>query len=143
MSAPELVTICDTCTKPIADGKGTIWVDYNKIHQNEEAVRAWRQEQKDKTPPGELAVTTGSDLMRFPSAVRWNVHHAACDPDPDAGCYSIEVHRMRTWGDLVHWTAHLMEKTWLSNTDWRNLLAGATTTSGGRISPVVAPKINA
>lgn len=143
MTAHELVAICDACTKPIADGEGVIWIDYGQIDQHEKAVRAWRQEQKEKTPPGLLVTSTFSDIMKYPPAVRWNVHHAACDPDPDAGAYSIGVHQMRTWGDLVHWTAHLMEKSWLSNTDWRKLLDGATSTTGGRITPVVAPKINA
>ncbi|WP_369380417.1 hypothetical protein [Streptomyces sp. cg36] len=139
----ELNVICDRCKSPIPDGEGNIWVDNGEINKQQDAVQEWNEEQRAKTPPG-LRVTHGfKDLLDYPSPVEWQAHHSACDPDPDADAYSIEVERLRTWADLTHWTAHLMGKGWLRATDWTKVLDNAAHNAGRRVSPVTKPTVNA
>lgn len=142
MSARELNVMCDGCKHPIADGGGSIWIDYGKINKYEQDASDWYERERANTEPGLRVTHSVISLLERPDAVRWNVHHAVCDPDLDAGAYSIEVYRMRTWADLAQWTAHLMTKGWLSHTDWNKLLVGAAQGLGTRISPVTPPELN-
>ncbi|WP_158717223.1 hypothetical protein [Streptomyces sp. NRRL F-4474] len=143
MTTHELVAVCDACEAPIADGQGCIWIDYGKIMKQQEAVRTWEAETKAAAPPGTRTVVSYGDILSYPDAVRWCAHHAACDPDIDANAYSIEVHRLRTWADLTHWTAHLMGKPWLPATDWKKVLESAAHGVGTRITPVKRPIVHA
>lgn len=96
----ELTLICDACRKPVDgnDAPGYLWVDEGAV------LRA------DKLPGSEL--------------VRWQAHHQACDPELDAWAYHIEQGDLRTYKQLIERTAHLLEKPWLSVTDWTEVLRG-------------------
>ncbi len=65
------------------------------------------------------------DLLAFPEEVRWQANHEECDPARDGSHYRIPAFKLRTRADLLDWTAHVMEKTWLPSTDWRDLLREA------------------
>ncbi|MFF3242907.1 hypothetical protein ACFYWY_04025 [Streptomyces sp. NPDC002870] len=142
MTAHELKAICDACKQPVDDRDGCIWIDNGMINERQESVRAWEKEGMDRTPAGELVIRNAMEIMNYPGGVRWNVHHSACDLDIDADAYSIEVERLRSWADLAHWTAHLMGKAWLGDTDWRKVLDSAAHGEGTRITPVAAPRLH-
>jgi hypothetical protein len=107
----ELVWICETCSEPIANGAGWVHIDYRDINRAE----------KDLPPESTgFRVDLGAWMDWKPA--HWQVHHKACDPDMDAPDYVIDVDRARTHAKLLNWTAHLMGKTWLGNTDWQKLI---------------------
>ncbi|NBE49900.1 transposase [Streptomyces boluensis] len=83
---------------------------------------------------------SAGSLMSYPEPAWWQVHHSACNPSPDATTYAIEVHRCRSWADLVWWTVHLMGETWLRHTDWEDLFQEPAEAAETRISPTAAPK---
>lgn len=111
----ELVLICTACHKPVADGTGYIEVRLDPVHDAEVAVKEWRAAHPGPT-------FTGGELLDYPASVPWLIWHAACDPDPDCLSYHIEVERIRTPRMALSWTAHLMEKSWLSVTNWDDVI---------------------
>lgn len=107
---------CVGCRQPIRDGSGYLTVDHNEI----DAVRAAQAEWKDQHGDG---LVNMDELLAYPEAARWRPWHAACDPDPDAWrSYTIEIHRLRSLAEIIDWTAHLMEKEWLIDTNWDQVL---------------------
>lgn len=142
MSERELNVICERCEHSIADGGGTLWIDQSQVNRHEREVRDWEAAQEAKAGKGSLLMHSAEDIFSYPKAVPWSAHHSVCDPALGASAYSIEVHRLRTWADLVHWTAHLMEKSWLAATDWSELLAGVANGDGTRVRPVQPPTLN-
>lgn len=137
--AHELAAICDVCTQAVADGEGSFWVDMSEVDRCSTNVRAWELRETKQVGPG-LHSYDAASLMSYPDAARWRVHHAACDPTPNANAYAVEVHRCRSWADLVWWTAHLMGKSWLQHTDWEDVLQSAADADGSRIIPTSPPK---
>ncbi|MER6319275.1 hypothetical protein ABT237_36805 [Streptomyces sp. NPDC001581] len=126
----ELDLICDGCRRPIADDDGYLWVDTAEVRRTEEAVRAWEEERTDAVD-GSLSFS-GDDIFGYPGKVRWRAHHALCDPAPGEGAYDIPAAKIRSWEQLLDWTAHLMEKSWLLHTDWDDFLRGVHR-GGGRL----------
>ena len=136
-----LMHICRKCKNPVADGKGWIRVDKSKVH---ETISRWREWKRDidqryqhegesiltehlvedaervggvpRGVPG-LMVIKGSDLPDI-GPVRWETYHFDCDPDIDDNLYGVDVARCRTQGHLLSWTAHLMGKRWIRDTNW-------------------------
>ena len=47
--------------------------------------------------------------------------HQACDPRPDVW-YWIDVERIGTLRQVIHWASHLSDKGWITATDWADLL---------------------
>lgn len=98
----ELILTCQVCKKPIADKTGYLWIDEN------EYLNKWQSsESPEKT-----------------GLVKWQAHHEKCDPDIDAMSYTIEVERIRTYEQLLKWTAHLYNKNWFYYTNWVEVVAG-------------------
>ncbi|MEU3341966.1 hypothetical protein [Streptomyces sp. NPDC006668] len=108
-----LALICDACGNPIGDDDGYLWIDNQAVNQAQVAERQWRADH----PDGLI-----SDFGDYPETVRWQAHHRSCAPE--AGSYDIPASEIRSWEQLLDWTAHLMEKTWLSCTDWDDVLRG-------------------
>lgn len=121
MSEPLLWT-CDECGKPVTDGDGWVTIDYAELNAYRDATADW--EKAHPTPEHGLRCFSLTDLMELPDPVRWHVWHRACDPNIDSCDYCIDVERIRTAAQILKWTAHLMEKTWLPDTTWRDLLRG-------------------
>lgn len=107
--AAELQAICERCVQVIADGEGALWVN----------------------PPA--PDTRRTQANRVP----WHVTHTGCDA-PRVG-YRIEIERVRTWAGLLHWAAHLMDKDWVSDTNFADLIRDTlnpTSTAPGGIRPL-------
>lgn len=112
----EIEAICEECRTPIANGEGSAWVDgiaaRATVRAGREArqARAARDVQADRHTPNDdglpPALPLGEDVQR-PGPARWRVQHYTCAPQSQAGVYDIAVVNLRTWRDLVTWTAHL------------------------------------
>lgn len=113
----RLAWLCRACGRPIEDGTGYLHVDHLLVSQRESAREDWERKGRD-----DFGLSFADFIRDVPDEVPWEAHHAACDPDPDSGDYWIEIHRVRTHGHLLNWTAHLMEKSWLMDTNWDELI---------------------
>lgn len=133
----DLQLICDACKEPVTGDSGSLWIDNDALTKVVRDVTEWNRKhtRTDGIFSGHLVVE-GAELFTYPDPVRWRAHHSACDPEPDANAYSIAANRIDTWAELLDWTAHLMEKDWLTHTDWDDLLRGV---HGGRHRLVIAP----
>ncbi len=118
-AADPLVWSCDECGKPIANGAGWITIRYSEIGAFRRAEAEWEKRHPDSWAPINLG-----DLFDFPEPVRWHVWHRRCDPDVGSTDYAIDIERIRTVPQLLEWSSHLMEKTWLPSTTWKDVLRG-------------------
>lgn len=119
---PTLVWICETCHKPVDNGTGYLHVDLKETGIRERAYAEWERRHTDEDGNTTIQGSAWTELFDLPERAPWQAHHAACDPDPEAGDYWFSIERARTHADLLRWTAHLMEKTWLEATDWQELI---------------------
>lgn len=126
MTSVELDFICDVCGHPVEDGHGSLYLRFAQLNETRNARADWEA----TNPPGQ-ALSLSSILMS-PGLAPWLIHHDACRPN-EADGYHIDVERVRSWRDLVRWTAHLMDKNWLPDTDWRVLLGNAAYARDRRI----------
>jgi len=128
----ELDHVCEGCGQPVRDGTGYVHVDKSAVYKRRDRVREIenRAERREASAcasfedSGSLKtrVFTGSDLMSYPSAIRWRTHHAECDSDVDSNDYWISIDRIRTHTHLLRWTAHLMGKGWVRDTNWSEFI---------------------
>jgi hypothetical protein len=126
MTVIELDFICDACSRPVADGQGSLYVNFGELGARRTAKAEW---EASRDPSGALDIM---GLLGLPGLATWHIHHDGCRPE-GADDYDIAVERIRTWRDLCRWTAHLMEKNWLVETDWRVLLGNAANSRDRRI----------
>lgn len=117
---------CDSCGSPVADGAGYVHVSRHAIHRHELESREAKERIEDRL------IVSAADLLDFPCQVSWHVHHADCDPDPEAFCYWFTVERARTHAALLDWTAHLMNKRWIDATNWSDFIRRALRGGGER-----------
>lgn len=113
---PQIVWLCNVCGDPIENGQGYLEVDLRAVFR----VEAWWREHRQNNPQGKPVDIDA--LLSGPEPVRWLAHHADCDSDPDYSGYWFDIHRARTHAQLLNWTAHLMEKSWLEYTNWSDLI---------------------
>lgn len=120
----QLVWRCDTCRQPITPlADGYLQVDHHDIAEYRRALAEWEQRVTDANPPGALRVVSGTLLGERPNPAKWRVTCKSCDPDPEgASLYWFSLDRAATWPELTDWTAHLLEKNWLPQTNWRSVL---------------------
>lgn len=123
----ELEFICDLCGRPVENGCGSLYVSFGELHAHRHAMADW----KSANEPG--AALNIVAMLHLPGPAPWRIHHDTCRPAEVGDGYHIDIERVRTWRDLVRWTAHLMEKNWLPDTDWRVLLGNAADARDRRI----------
>jgi hypothetical protein len=132
----NLRAVCFTCREDIPDRGGVIHVRHRDVHEVEQAQAAAATRRAAKVAAegrtGFAAETYDwEDLMDEYSAgsAAWQVHCNDCNAhkaDDCTGCYWIAVERCRTWSQLVEWTVHLSEKTWvLEATNWMGFIRTA------------------
>lgn len=111
----NLIATCQKCGTRLGAGVGGILhVDISEVNRVEAAHREYERTHPRSRPIDALA------LMSLPDDARWRIECGNCTP-ADEG-YAIEIERCMTWPDLVEWTAHLSEKTWLRYTNWFNFI---------------------
>lgn len=124
--ADQLVWICDACHRPIANGKGAVFVRYSERKAYRDGQVELKRKGKVVGPKRgrHLVLTSLADLMEAADPAPWWAMHHKCDPTPGDCAYWFDVARIRTVLDVLRWTHHLLEKNWLGETDWRDLIGG-------------------
>ena len=112
----EITLICETCGQPITGSQGSIYIRIGDVGAHREAERQWREIH----PVGTALDIAALALM--PEDIRWRTGHDACRTDNDQDCYDIDAARISTWPRVAWWTAHLLEKNWLQDSDWDDVL---------------------
>lgn len=126
MTTVELEYLCDSCSRPVADGQGSLYINFSEVRAHQSAHAEW---EANRDPAGAIDIMS---LLGLPKPATWHIHHDVCSTD-GAGDYDIGVEQVRTWRDLLAWTAHLMEKNWLPDTDWRSVIGNAANGRDRRI----------
>lgn len=110
---------CDHCGGAISDDAGAIGVSEPDLRRHETELDAW---QAKRATFG--LVTPGALLITYPEPARWLAYHFddECVFDEVGSCYEIPVERIRTPAEALGWTAHLMGKRWLSQTNWESII---------------------
>jgi hypothetical protein len=126
-----LVWTCDKCKRPIADGKGAVFVRWSDSKRYEEAKAKHKRKQRalvkaEQERTGKKRVLVAMDLTSMIPMMyavpHWHVLHHKCDPTPaDSRCH-YDVSEMRTEADVLARTAHLMGKRWFKDTRWDDLI---------------------
>lgn len=114
-----LAWTCEMCGEPIADGEGYVELPSSETQRYANEKREW-EERHGGSPHGRL-LDMGA-LFDLPDEPHWWAVHRACDPEPSGGGYWFDIERIRTYADVLGWTAHLMGKCWFADTDWDQLL---------------------
>jgi hypothetical protein len=123
----ELTLICSACAQPIIQDDGYLQVSHRETNEVQQAYRALQQ---GNTHPHGRPPLDLHDLLDLPEPAAWQADHRECDPfHEEASHYRIPADRLRLRADLLDWTAHLMEKTWLPHTDWQKVLRETRTGS--------------
>ncbi|MCW2898787.1 MAG: hypothetical protein JWO67_1052 [Streptosporangiaceae bacterium] len=127
MTAVELDYVCDVCGRLVADNEGSLYV--RDVDLQARRVDAGEWQCIHGGGPVSLA-----ELFSHPAVAVWMIGHDRCRP-PESEGYHIAVEQVRTWRDLLRWTAHLMPKTWLPDTNWGSVIGAA---AEGRDRRIVA-----
>lgn len=115
-----LIWLCEICRAEIIDGSGYVAVNMRDLFRYRDYQKAFKERGADALPAGFM---DAADLLaEYPVRPRWHIIHLACDSDPEADAYAIHVERIRTPSHLLHWSAHLLEKSWIQSTDWDDIL---------------------
>jgi predicted GIY-YIG superfamily endonuclease len=147
----KLAYYCDSCGHVVTKGTGYIHVSYNEMNAVSDAWQKLKLKKvadgevfagdyEELMAPGispqaaerlksgaasaiiGAFIYSGAELLALPDAARWAVHHRDCDPVPDSVDYHFDVGRADTYEKLLSWTAHLLEKDWLTDTNWSEFL---------------------
>lgn len=113
-----LVLLCDVCGEPVPDGGGWLSVLRDEVSRFE---RFHAELRSIPVGPG-LKSPSLAELLSGPREAKWHVFHADCDPDVEAASYHMAVERCRTPRDLLRWNAHMIDKRWITSTDWGDFL---------------------
>ena len=117
---------CHVCDKPVTGKSGYVCVDKKAVYETQRLVEEW-----EARNPG--PVISGSALLDYPSSTPWHIYHRTCDPRPDSDSdYWFWASQVRTAFDLLGWTAHLLGKEWLKDTNWSEFLYGILKANGWR-----------
>jgi len=113
---------CDVCGEPLWDGAGYVTVGEADVKEVVRADAEFRK--KGEEAPGRPGwpVHRASDFAKLPEPARWLFRHHACDPAPDAPDYWFDIAEIRTEAALLSKTAQLMEKEWLTATNWIDVI---------------------
>ena len=124
----DLVLLCDICHLPLIGAGDFLQVNEVAAHQLDHEKEEW--EARHRTPGGGVTVNLSDRSDPPPGKVLWEVYHKDCDPHPDEEGYGIGAERCTNFAELLEWTAHLMEKRWIQNTNWSIKLRSILRDSG-------------
>lgn len=113
----RIVWKCDTCSEPIEDRQGVVYMPDGATRKYEEEKAEW-----DKVHPPEAGIRVG-ELMDMPRPAAWVVSHFDCDPNADKGGWGLDVRQLRTPSNVIYWIRHLEGKPWITSTRWERLLS--------------------
>lgn len=123
-----LIWVCEICDAVIEDDDGYIELPRSERRRHSDAMQEWESLRPEVDPDAtaferlKASLITPEQLLSMPPKAHWWAIHRSCDPDVNSGSYWIDVGKVRTQADVLRWTAHLMSKRWLIDTDWRQLI---------------------
>lgn len=143
--AHRLRAVCFTCRQDVPPYGGVVHVSHAEVRRylrTRAAEREQAQAQEGEGSGTTGAVPTLSEMLGDPPLAMWQVHCDRCNPHKENGCadcYAFGVERCSTWAQLTHWTAQLVEKTWvLSATNWLGFVRAAAR-GGSKVGLVCHP----
>ena len=114
MTAP-LIASCERCGAVTTPEDGGVWARYADITAHRDAVAAW-----EARHPRRAGGKTLAELMSRPEPIRWHVGHWTCRTAEDLDAYAFDLPAScPAW---LGWTAHLIGKEWVANSDLDELL---------------------
>jgi hypothetical protein len=128
--ARHLRAVCFTCRQDIPAGGGVVHISHADVYRIERANAAARDARLARVAAEgrndfEAEIIDFDELRAEHQEAEWQVHCDGCNPHRDdgcAGCYWFAVERCATWAQLVHWSAHLLEKDWVRATNWLDFI---------------------
>lgn len=106
--------VCMICGQTVSTKEGGLTLYSEELEAFQEAESAWEKAHPSKVE-GLGTIIDVSGISAFPDLVRWNYGHSNCIPQ---GMYWIDYSRFDTVSKALDWTLHLMEKNWISSTNW-------------------------
>jgi hypothetical protein len=105
---PQLEYVCEKCKKPIANGKGFVWLDMTDVRDYKRDLMEWIEKGRVGRPP---------------LKPRWMAHHTGCRRVHEP-IRSVRIESVRAERGLTRVTAALMEAMGddLALTDWLDML---------------------
>ncbi len=110
---------CETCgLKIVLPEDGIIYVRVDDI------IRASMNDQEYEKKTADKRFVGIDDLLALGPPAKWRVAHAAfaCSSTDDEIFYWFRLDRISWMEQVLHWTANLMRKPWLTQTDWHQFL---------------------
>jgi len=109
----EIIFTCEIYNKPINlyENEGQIYISRRELFE------AQRISEELSKRDGLISASE----FEFAFA-HWHIIHYECVIDDIDSFYEIATFRIRSLRKLIGWTSHLMEKRWIDNTDWFELL---------------------
>jgi hypothetical protein len=120
----ELTASCEVCHNnilPIEDG--FLYCTLSDIYVHERIRKEFEDKIRKREETEKFVVLSLSDLPEAEQA-KWHVLHNDCAAT-DTGWYWFDMGKGFSYHSLLDWTAHLMGKNWLEDTDWENLIRRA------------------
>lgn len=124
----RIVWNCEVCGHPIEDVQGYLTVSYRDIRLHEEGWAEFKRRKSEEAGSSWVFYSV-LELDEVPHRAAWKALHRYCDPNPDSNDYWFDVERIRTYREVIGWTAHLMGKKWILHTTWNELLLDLGTDS--------------
>jgi predicted GIY-YIG superfamily endonuclease len=113
----RLYAACEDCGALLADDDGVLHINQLELREREDAYRQYERRQDAR---GSWAPVDFGDLLSLPDEATWRVQ---CDNCAQCEfCYDIDIGRALTWPELMDWTVHLSEKSWIEYTNWFALM---------------------
>lgn len=109
--------VCDFCKKAIDvnDEGGIIYVSENAVIEAERITREIeKMEKKGPVPANKIDIVS--------STAYWRTSHYTCGQDEYLE-YQIDISRIKTAKQVIEWTSHLMEKNWITLTNWWHFIS--------------------
>lgn len=140
--------LCELCGEPIdlTAGKepGYLQITSAEARRWHVEHQEWQRTYPDDESQQRLRPVSLRKYAEKPNPMHWEHVCKPCDEArnaareaeglaPDAGHYWIDLARVKTPGNFLEWTAHVMDKSWVAqNSDWLDLTAKVAAMLGSK-----------
>lgn len=104
---------CQICGKPVSSNQGLITIYKKDLSAFEKSKKIWEGKHPKDEP------YAAKDLAEFPCSVEWHWGHSKCLKE---GMYEITYDRFDTVEKALSWTLHMMDKPWVDQTNWADMV---------------------
>lgn len=117
----RLAWACCECDRDILGSDGYLQVGCTGAELSE-IQKAHREYEEQRRARGSWVPIDWAEFFSLPGPAPWQAVHKGCDQFRETSPYWIEIGVVSTYRELLIWTCHLAEKSWLGNTDWFRLM---------------------